>query len=632
MTDIINDAPDHGTAVHGKLPGLALGALGVVFGDIGTSPLYALKESFVGHHPLTVDNVHIYGVLSLIFWTMMLIVTIKYVFIIMRADNDGEGGSMALLALISRRLGETRWTPAIAMLGVIATALFYGDAIITPAISVLSAVEGLTIVQDGMEPLVIPIAIVILIGLFVVQRYGTERVGIFFGPIMVAYFLVLALLGGVNIARHPEIVMIVNPAWIVEFALVDPKLAFLALGSVVLAVTGAEALYADMGHFGRKAISISWLYAALPCLMLNYMGQGALLLDNPGAAQNPFFLLAPEWARLPLVLLATMATIIASQAVISGAFSVTQQAVQLGFLPRLKITHTSASAVGQIYVPTINWALLVLVILLVLGFRSSSNLAAAYGIAVTGTMFITACMLGVLTFSVWKWHPAVAGLVTLGFLLIDGAYFASNATKIPDGGWFPLLVAAIAFLLLTTWATGRKLMRRSLQLGAMDLDLFIKSTAHSIRRVQGTAIFLSSTVDGVPPALLHNVKHNKILHERIIILTVQTKGVPHLAGDGRVLAVDHGNGFYRLSLRHGFMEDMDIPAVLAKVEACGGPFKKMETSYFLSRQTLLPSARPGMALWREKLFAWMIRNAESPMDFFKLPTNRIVELGSQVEI
>jgi KUP system potassium uptake protein len=632
MVENASDAADDDIAAHAPLPTLALGALGVVFGDIGTSPLYALKESFVGHHPLTVDDVHIYGVLSLIFWTMTLIVTLKYVLIIMRADNNGEGGSMALLALISRRLGETRWTPVIAMLGVVASALFYGDAIITPAISVLSAVEGLTIVHGGLEPLVVPIAIVILIGLFLVQRFGTARVGVFFGPVMVVYFLVLAILGAANILRHPEIVLIVNPTWIVDFFLVDPRLAFLALGSVVLAVTGAEALYADMGHFGRKAISISWLYAAFPCLMLNYMGQGALLLDNPAAAQNPFFLLAPEWARLPLVLLATLATIIASQAVISGAFSVTQQAMQLGFLPRLRITHTSASSMGQIYVPMINWSLLVLVILLVLGFRSSSNLAAAYGIAVTGTMLITACMLGVLTFTVWKWHPAVAGLMTLSFLIIDGAYFASNATKIPDGGWFPLLVAGVAFLLLTTWATGRKLMRRSLQLGAMDLDLFIKSTSNSMRRVAGTAVFLSSATDGVPPALLHNVKHNKILHERIIILTVITKGIPHLGTQDRVVGVDHGNGFYRLTLRHGFMEEVNIPAVLATVEACGGPIKKMDTSYFLSRQTLLPSSRPGMALWREKLFAWMIRNAESPMDFFKLPTNRVVELGSQVEI
>lgn len=632
MSEHATDAPGHGDGSHEKLPMLALGALGVVFGDIGTSPLYALKESFVGHHPLAVDGAHIYGVLSLIFWTMTLIVTVKYVFIIMRADNHGEGGSMALLALISGKLGETRWTPAIAMLGVLATALFYGDAIITPAISVLSAVEGLSVVSSAFTPLVLPISIAILIGLFLIQKHGTARVGALFGPVMVLYFLVLAALGILNLLSHPEIVGIINPWWAVNFFLLDPKLAFLALGSVVLAVTGAEALYADMGHFGRKAISVSWLYAAFPCLMLNYMGQGALLLDNPAAAENPFFLLAPEWGRLPLVILATLATIIASQAVISGAFSVTQQAVQLGFLPRLKITHTSAAAAGQIYVPLVNWTLLILVILLVLGFGSSTNLAAAYGIAVTGTMVITTCMLGVLAFSVWRWNPLVAGVVTGAFIFIDGAYFASNATKIPDGGWFPLFVAATAFILLTTWSTGRKIMRHYLSVGAMDLDLFIQSTANSMERVPGTSIFLSSTTDGVPPALLHNVKHNKVLHERIIILTVKTERVPHLPLQGRILETDHGHGFYRLTLRHGFMEEIDIPAMLKMVQHCGGPIPPMDTSYFLSRQTLIASEKPGMAIWREKLFAWMVRNAESPMAFFKLPTNRVVELGSQVEI
>ncbi|MEK7343517.1 MAG: potassium transporter Kup [Pseudomonadota bacterium] len=617
---------------HGRLPALTLGALGVVFGDIGTSPLYALKESFVGHHPLAVDQPHIYGVLSLIFWTMTLIVTVKYVFIVMRADNDGEGGSMALLALISRTMKPGRWTPLVTMLGVVATALFYGDAIITPAISVLSAVEGLAVVEASFADLVLPIAIAILIGLFLIQKHGTDRVGILFGPVMAVYFVTLAVLGILNLLRHPEIIGIVNPLWAVHFFALDPRLAFLALGSVVLAVTGAEALYADMGHFGRKAISIAWLYAAFPCLLLNYMGQGALLLDDPSAAQNPFFLLAPEWARLPLVILATLATIIASQAVISGAFSVTRQAVQLGFLPRLRILHTSASAAGQIYVPLINWMLLILVILLVIGFGTSSDLAAAYGIAVTGTMVITACMLGVLTFSVWRWHPLLAGGVTGLFLVIDGAYFLSNATKIPDGGWFPLLVALIVFVLLTTWSTGRKLMRRYLAVGAMDLDLFIRSTTGSIKRVPGTAIFLSSSSDGVPPSLLHNVKHNKILHQRVIILTVVTESVPQLPPDGRVEAWDCGEGFYRLRLRHGFMEDVDIPAAMKAVQDCGGPIGVMDTTYFLSRQTLIPSDRPGMAIWREKLFAWMIRNAESPMQFFRLPTNRIVELGSQIEI
>nr|WP_093084928.1 potassium transporter Kup [Sphingobium sp. AP50] len=609
-----------------------MGALGVVFGDIGTSPLYALKESFIGHHPLTVDADHIFGVLSLIFWTMTLLVTLKYVFIVMRADNKGEGGSMALLALISRKLGETRWTPAIVMLGVLATALFYGDAIITPAMSVLSAVEGLTVVNDGFAAYVLPIAIIILIGLFLIQKHGTARVGALFGPIMVIYFLVLAALGIINLVQHPSIIGIVNPWWAVHFFLIDPKLAFLALGSVVLAVTGAEALYADMGHFGRKAISISWLYAAFPCLLLNYMGQGALLLANPAAVANPFFLLAPEWVRLPLVILATMATVIASQAVISGAFSVTQQAVQLGFLPRLRIEHTSASAAGQIYVPLVNWALLILVLLLVIGFRSSSNLAAAYGIAVTGTMVITACMMGVLTFSVWRWNPWLAGATTGLFLLIDGAYFASNATKIPDGGWFPLLVAAVTFMALTTWFKGRRIMHHYLNEGAMEVPLFIQSVSHSLKRVAGTAIFLSSRVEGVPPALLHNVKHNKILHGRIIILTVRTEAVPHLPLAGRAEVTDWGEGFYRVIWRHGFMEDVDIPAAMKTVKGCGRPINISDTSYFLSRQTLIPSDKPGMAIWREKFFAWMIRNAETPMEFFKLPTNRVVELGSQVEI
>jgi len=631
MTDRAGEGVGHGHPQE-KLPLLALGALGVVFGDIGTSPLYALKESFVGHHPLAVDPAHIYGVLSLVFWTMTLIVTVKYVFIIMRADNHGEGGSMALLALISRKLGESRWTPTIAILGVLAAALFYGDAIITPAVSVLSAVEGLETVNDGFTPFVLPVAIVILIGLFLIQKHGTARVGALFGPIMAVYFLVLAGLGILNIIRHPAIVAIVNPMWAIHFFVLDAKLAFLALGSVVLAVTGAEALYADMGHFGRKAISIAWLYAAFPCLLLNYMGQGALLLDLPEAAENPFFLLAPEWARLPLVILATLATVIASQAVISGAFSVTQQAVQLGFLPRLKIAHTSASAAGQIYVPLVNWALLFLVVLLVLGFRSSSNLAAAYGIAVTGTMVITTCMMAVLTFSVWRWNRLIATGVTGLFLVVDGAYFLSNATKIPDGGWFPLLVAAVVFIALTTWSTGRKIMNFYLLEGAMDVELFIQSVSGSLKRVPGTAIFLNSRIEGVPPALLHNVKHNKILHERVIILTVRTEGVPHLPLTGRSEVTDLGAGFYRVMLRHGFMEEVDIPAAMKAVEGCGGPIAVSQTSYFLSRQTLIPSEKPGMAIWREKLFAWMMRNAVTPMDFFKLPTNRVVELGSQVEI
>ena len=628
-----NESAGDGHHPNERLSTLALGALGVVFGDIGTSPLYALKESFVGHHPLAVDRAHVFGVLSLIFWTMTLIVTIKYVLVIMRADNKGEGGSLALLALIGRKLGNQRWSAGIVMLGVAATALFYGDAIITPAISVLSAVEGITVLEDSLTPLVLPITIAILVGLFAIQARGTASVGKLFGPIMIVYFLVLAGLGLSQIVTAPEVIWrAIDPRSAAAFFMIDPLLAFLALGSVVLAVTGAEALYADMGHFGRKAISVAWLYIAFPCLMLNYLGQSALLLDNPAAAANPFFLMAPEWARLPLVILATMATIIASQAVISGAFSVTQQAVQLGFVPRIRILHTSAKAAGQIYVPLVNWALLIMVIALALGFRSSSNLAAAYGIAVTGTMFITACMLGILTFAVWRWHPLLAGLVTGTFLMIDAAYFASNLTKIPDGGWFPLVVAAIAFTLLTTWATGRRLVRERLHEGALPVELFIASTGRSVERVPGTAVFLTSTPNDIPPSLLHNLKHNRVLHQRVVLLNAAVEQVPHVRPDDRLEVEPLGDGFYRIILHYGFMDDIDVPAELARVANAGEAFKPMDTSYFLARQTLIASSRPGMALWREKLFSWMVRNAESAMEFFKLPTNRVIELGSQIEI
>ena len=628
-------APTGDVDGHAHAPpllGASLGAIGVVFGDIGTSPLYALKESFIGHHPLTIDQPHVFGVLSLIFWTMTLVVTIKYVLVTMRADNDGEGGSLALLALIVRNTEGRRWTSGIVLLGVLATALFYGDAIITPAVSVLSAVEGLGVVSDGFTPYVVPISIAILIGLFWVQSRGTARMGLVFGPIMLFYFLVVAAMGIGGIVREPRILAALNPWWALNFFLIDPQLAFLALGSVVLAVTGAEALYADMGHFGRRSISIAWLYCAFPCLLLNYLGQSALLLDNPAAIDNPFFLMAPDWARLPLVCLATVATIIASQAVISGAFSVTQQAIQLGFLPRLRITHTSAEAAGQIYIPLVNWALLIFVVMLVLGFRSSSSLASAYGIAVTGTMFITSCMLGVLAVNIWQWKRRWAVPLIGAFLIVDGAYFASNLTKIPDGGWFPLLVGACAFTLLTTWAKGRRLMRARLHESAMPLDLFITSATKSVRRVPGTAVFLSASPEGAPPALLHNLKHNKVLHERVLILTVKILSQPIVDEANRAEFSELGPGFFRVVLRYGFMQEIDVPAALARLENCGPAFKLMETSFFLGRQTLISAARPGMPIWREKLFAWMIRNAESAMEFFKLPTNRVVELGSQLEI
>ena len=628
-------APDdysdpHGGHAQGSVRGLALGAAGVVFGDIGTSPLYAMKEVFVGHHPLKVDELHIFGTVCLMFWSLMFIVTIKYVWLILRADNKGEGGSLALLALIQRSIGGGRWGTSLVMLGIAATALFFGDAMITPAVSVLSAVEGLETVNDGFTSFVIPISIVILIGLFFIQSRGTDAVGKLFGPIMVFYFAVIAVLGGIQIFAHPGVIAGLNPIWAVRFVANDPGLAFLALGSVVLCVTGAEALYADMGHFGRRPITLAWLWMVFPALVINYLGQGALLLHNPGAAENPFYYMAPDSLRLPLVFLATAATIIASQAVITGAFSVVQQAIQLGLMPRLHITHTSERAAGQIYVPFMNWTLMVLVILLVIGFRQSTNLAAAYGIAVTGTMFITALNLGVLARKVWNWPMPVVIVVIGGFMLIDGVYFASNLTKFFAGGWFPLLIGVIVFTLLTTWAKGRKLMIERMNADSLPLKVFIKS-ASSATRVPNTAVFMTSARDGVPPALLHNLKHNMVLHERNILVTVRIEDVPFVKQERRATTEDYGSGFHRVTLHYGFMEEINVPAELAKVEHCGTQ-NVMKTSFFLSRQTLLTAERPGMAIWREKLFAWMLRNAESAMEFFKLPTNRVVELGSQVEI
>ncbi|WP_408014561.1 potassium transporter Kup [Sandarakinorhabdus oryzae] len=617
---------------HQSLLRLAVGAVGVVFGDIGTSPLYAFKETFAGHHTLAMNSVTIYGVISLIFWTMMLVVTLKYVSVIMRADNRGEGGSLALIALISRLSpGDTR-SAQLVLLGVLATALFFGDAIITPAMSVLSAVEGITVVEARMQPMVVPIAIAILLALFLFQSRGTARVGAIFGPIVLVYFATLAVLGINNIMAYPAILTALNPWYAVKFVLAMPAAAFLALGSVVLAVTGAEALYADMGHFGRNPIRLAWFALVLPALMINYLGQGALLTVHPEALANPFFLMAPEWARLPLVVLATLATIIASQAVISGAFSVTQQAIQLGFLPRMKIVHTSASAFGQIYIPAVNWTLLVLVMFLVLGFQTSSNLASAYGIAVTGTMLIDTLLVGVLVLTIWRWPAWWAAPLLATFALVDFAYFASNLTKVPDGGWFPLVIGLIGFTGLTTWSRGRKLMQERLRDSSMPMDVFIKSAAAAATRVPGTAVFMTTSPVGVPQALLHNLKHNKILHERIMILTVVIDEVPYVSDEDRIGVKDLGGGFYRILIRYGFMQEIDIPAILKKVENCGPKLKMMETSFFLSRQTLLASDKPGMALWREHLFAWMMRNAESAMDFFKLPTNRVVELGSQVEI
>ncbi len=628
----IDSEEEHHGHASGPLYKMAIGAIGIVFGDIGTSPIYAFRETFMGHHKLAVDQQHIYGVLSLIFWSMMVVVTIKYVTIIMRADNKGEGGSLALLALINRKTEGARWTAPIVLLGVFATALFYGDSMITPAMSVLSASEGLQVVSPAFGPWVVPISVGILVGLFMIQSRGTAVVGAFFGPIMMLYFGVIAVLGTIQIVNHPEILWALNPWYALEFFLADPRSAFLALGSVVLAITGAEALYADMGHFGRNPIRVSWLYFVMPGLMLNYLGQGAMIVSNPAAIENPFFLLAPESIRIWLVLLAIMASIIASQAVISGAFSLTQQAIQLGFIPRMRIQHTSESAAGQIYIPFINWILMSMVLLLVLMFRTSSNLGAAYGIAVTGAVFIDTCLLSVVLFNLWKWNKALSVGILAIFFTVDTAYLASNLTKIPDGGWFPLLIGFIIFTLLTTWARGRKLMIARMAEASMPIKVFISSAATSAARVPGTAVFMTSSADGVPHALLHNLKHNKVLHERVILLTIKISDVPYVDLEKRCKMDDLGQGFHRLILKYGFMEEPNVPAALADVTNCGAAFKMMDTSFFLARQTLLPSSRPGMAIWREHLFSWMLRNAESAMEFFRLPTNRVVELGSQVEI
>jgi len=616
---------------------LAVGAIGIVFGDIGTSPLYAFRETFRGPHDLAIDDAHILGVLSLIFWSMTLVVSIQYVTLLMRADNKGEGGSLALVALLSRRMDRSRYGWLVVLLGVFATALFYGDSMITPAISVLSAVEGLAVVNPGMADWVIPIALALLVGLFFLQKRGTTKVGTLFAPVMLVYFTVLAILGVYHILGSPEILKALNPWYAVQFFIIDKWLAFLALGSVVLAVTGSEALYSDMGHFGRGPMRLSWFGFVMPCLLLNYFGQGAMILALGDAAAeeailNPFFFLAPEALRLPLVLLVTAATFIASQAVISGAFSITHQAIQLGFIPRLSIRHTSDEHHGQIYIPVINWVLMIAVILLVLTFRNSSNLASAYGIAVTGAMLLDTCLLAVLVTLVWRWKWWFAAPVIGVFFLVDGAYFGANLMKVPDGGWFPLLVGAFAFTLLTTWAKGRRLMRARMSEMGLPLEIFAKSARNSTARVPGTAIFMNSGAHGTPSALLHNIKHNKVLHERVVVLTVQIADVPYVDPEKRVEVSLIGDGFFRVVLHYGFMEETDIPTALKDLETCGAPFEMMQTSFFLSRQTLLTADKPGMAVWREKLFAWMMRNAATPMEFFRLPTNRVVELGSQVEI
>ncbi|MGZ3235287.1 MAG: potassium transporter Kup [Croceibacterium sp.] len=612
---------------------LTLGALGVVFGDIGTSPLYALQATLDPRYHLGIDVTDLYGIVSLIFWAFVFVVTIKYVFIVMRCDNHGEGGSLALYALIQRRLGAAapqRWLLVGALF---ATALFFADAMLTPAISVISAVEGLGVVSAAFQPYIVWIAMAILLGLFAIQKNGTERVGKWFGPIMMVYFVAIAAMGVQHILGHPQVFLALSPVYIWGFFVAHPLYSFLSLGAVIYAVTGTEALYADMGHFGHKPITAAWLYIVVPALMLNYMGQAAMLIQHPEFVDNPFFHMVPPALTIPLLVIATLATIIASQAVISGAFSVTQQAIQLGFIPRMRILHTSSRAKGQIYLPAINWALAAMIALLVATFKHSAAMLPAYGLAVVGTMLITTLMQYVVVFRIWKrplWQGAIGFVV---FVTVDMIFLASGVTKLFEGAWFPIAVGLIIFTLLTTWATGRKLMRERLEETSLPLPVFIKSAAHSAHRVRGTAVFLSASPDAIPSALLHNLKHNQVLHDRVLILTVQVEDVPYSDRATRLEAHDAGNGFYRVILHYGFMEDVDIPNDLAQLKGIGEPFDMMRTSFFLGRQKLIPSKeQPGMAIWRERLFAWMSKSSESAMEYFKLPVNRVVELGSQLQI
>lgn len=622
------------SAASNRLPVLALTALGVVYGDIGTSPLYALKEVFAGaHHAVPITHDHILGVLSLIFWSLIVVVSIKYVIFIMRADNKGEGGVMALMALVLRGIQGKPYAPALMFAGLFGAALFYGDGAITPAISVLSAMEGLEIGTTAFKPYIVPLTIVVLAVLFGFQKHGTARIGVFFGPIVAIWFLTLAVLGVAGIVRNPEVLSALSPVYAFFFFQHEPVMAFLSLGAVFLALTGAEALYADMGHFGRKPVQLAWFGLVLPALVLNYFGQGALLLANPAAIDNPFYRLAPEWALYPMVALSAMATVIASQAVISGVYSITHQAMQLGYVPRVVVQHTSHSEAGQIYLPGVNWLLFLAVITLVLGFGSSTRLAAAYGIAVCGTMIITTVLAFVVMRYVWRWSLLAAGLVAGIFMLVDLAFLGANITKIKDGGWLPLVVGAVLFLLMTTWKRGKQIMRAQLEKDAMPFDAFIGSVGEGgLVTIPGTAVFLTAHPDTVPHSLLHSIKHYKSLHERIFVLTVNTMDVPYVDSAQRLSVERINQQFYRISISYGFMDEPDLPAALSACEEQGVSIDLMQTTFFLGRESLLPQRRSEMAYWREQLFVAMFRNASNAATHFRLPPNRVVELGAQVTL
>jgi KUP system potassium uptake protein len=623
-----------GDRASSRLPALALGAIGVVYGDIGTSPLYTLNQTLT-HDGMVPTPENIYGVLSLIFWAQILVVSLKYVVFVMRADNKGEGGIMALMALAQRSVRDQprlRWI--LAILGIFGASLFYGDGVVTPAISVLSAVEGLKVVAPHLSHWVVPIALAILLLLFVIQRAGTEGVGRMFGPIMMVWFIAIALLGALMIARNPHVLFALDPRHGLHFFMAHGFGAFLALGGVVLALTGAEALYADMGHFGKKPIRLAWFSFVLPALVLNYFGQGALLLDHPQAIDNPFFRLVPDLLRLPMIVLACVAAVIASQAVISGAFSMTREAMSLGYSPRMSVVHTSNQMSGQVFVPWVNWFLLIMVMLAVVGFRSSDNLGAAYGIAVTGTMAITSLLALVVARYQWGWNPILVVLVGVVFMTIDLSFFSANLIKIEFGGWFPLALGLVVFTTMTTWRRGRELLLREIKQSGLALEPFIENISeHPPLRVPGTAVFLTGNQHSVPHALLHNIKHNKVLHERNVLLTVEMLETPLAEPGERIHLVSMEGNFFGLEIRFGFAEDPDIPQALLECGRGGLSFDMMDTTFFLSRENIVyDRRRPGMVFWRDKLFVFMTRNAMPATAFFQIPGNRLIELGAQVAI
>jgi KUP system potassium uptake protein len=625
---------DHDSHKKG-LGTMMLAAIGVVFGDIGTSPLYALKECFDPQHGIPFSPEALFGVIAMMIWSLILIVTFKYVLFVMRADNKGEGGVLSLMALALRSFdSKSKSYFFLMILGMLGACMLLGESVITPAISVLSAVEGIEIAAPGLHKFIIPISLVILVALFMIQKYGTAAVGNLFGPVTLTWFITLAALGVINIGAAPQIIGAINPMYAVQFVIDHPTTAYIVMGAVVLVVTGVEALYLDMGHFGRNPVRYAWLIVVLPSLLINYLGQGALLLSNPEAASNPFYLMVPDWALWPVVGLATAATVIASQAVISGAYSLVSQAILLGFMPRMTIMHTSDSEQGQIYIPVVNWALLFMVVVTIIEFRESVNLAAAYGISVTSTMMITAILLGVVMYREWKMNLFLVLTLTTIFFVLDFAFWSANLIKIKDGGWYPLFLGLIIFTCLITWYRGRKLLRDKLVEGSIHLKEFVASLlAHPPHRVEGTAIFLTAHIDYVPIAMLHNLKHNRVMHERIFFVKLSTWDVPYVNDQERLSINDLGGNIFLVRAVYGFKESPDINKVLSLLsEQKNIEFNLMDTSFFVARDTIVPSANPGMALWREKLFGWMMQNAAKPSDFFKIPTNRLVELGAKVEI